>query len=55
MAAVFATADGYYFDLTTVDVSEGGTQFDFSLGLLEETTLTWGAGNDVKWGSRFFC
>ena len=39
MAAVFATADGYNFDLTTVYVSEGGTQYDFSLGLLEETTL----------------
>ncbi|MGY8927507.1 MAG: lectin-like protein, partial [Flavobacteriales bacterium] len=29
--------DEYWHDLTTVDVSEGGNQFDFSLGLQEET------------------
>jgi protocatechuate 3,4-dioxygenase beta subunit len=41
MVGVFVsdTNNVYWPDLTMVDVSEGGNQFDFSLGFVEETTL----------------
>lgn len=34
-----AGADGYWMDITMVEINEGGTQYDFTLGLEEETAL----------------
>ena len=51
MVIVFVGDDGddYWYDLTMVDVSEGGNQFDFSLGLREETTLLGVAAITSNW------
>ena len=39
VVVAYDTNDVYWFDLTMVDVSEGGNQYDFSLGLQEETAI----------------